>query len=623
MNPSPSPRPWALLSAAVALLAAGCAAPTSPPPASAVANPGPPYAGLVSLDYSGSQAARDALQQAIVAAGKDRANLASIEASLLEMLARPYATFAGQQVICETLGALYASDPAREVAVAPALARMLSDDTRVDLARLALERAPGAAADEAFVSRVSRSSGRLRIALIQSIGNRRIAAAVPVLASLLREPDAAAAAEYSLAQIGSPAALAALDAAPDPSSPSLAEARIKCARRLPATEALAVYRDVRSNSALPAPVRVSAFLAILELEPETTGEQVAAVLGGGDLPLKQAVLNSLARLPAAAVIPAVATGVKSWDRVTQIAAIAALGRIGDPAALPAVVEAARSADLDLRRTAISSLGAIPGNPEVAMLLADAAGEPGEIGKAARQSLSQIRGTGVDETILAGAARVGDPRRLVFLEELALRNAPGASEVLMKAHGEDSVAVRCAVLDGLALVAPASDEPILIGWMVSATDPTEKTHASRAVVGAAERNPDDQARLKLVADLIDGAPLALQKRFLSILSRTGGKAGADYVAAFALRKDGELALAAVAALGEWPHRVGLGPLAGIAEKAQNEPLRQAAVDNAIQILLPSRGWLNKEQKAVVARLRAVTKDAALTRRLDELDTFAPS
>lgn len=621
MTLRPLLRPKNSLAATVLLWASGCATPVAPPPVAA--NP-PPLAGLVSLDYSGSRAARDSLQQAMADAGKDPARLASIEAQLLEMLGRPDVTFAGQQVICENLGRLYASDTnRREITVPPVLVRMLADETRVDLARMALERAPGAAVDDAFVSGLGKSSGRVRIALVQSIGNRRISSTVPELSALLKDPDAAASAEYSLAQIGSTEALAGLATAPDPSSPGLAEARIKCARRLSAAEALSVYRDVRSNQALPAPVRVSAFLAILALEPDSVGDQVAVVLGGGDLPLKQAILNSLVRLPAGAVIPAVAAGIKSWDLVTQSAAIAALGRIGDASALPTVIEAARSDDKELRRTALSALGELPGNADVAVLLADAAGEAGDTGKVARQSLSRLKGPAVAETVLAGASNVGDPRRLVFLEELAMRNTPGASDILMKAHAEGSVAVRCAVLDGLALVAPAEEEPTLIGWMVAATDPTEQSHATRAVVGSAERNPDPQARLKLVADQIDGAPFAVQKHFLTVLSRTGGPAGADYVAAFALRKDGELALSAVAALGQWSDRTAVGALATVAEKALVGALRNAAIDNAIQSMQGNRGWLNREQKAIVARLRAVNKDAELARRMDDLETPATS
>jgi HEAT repeat protein len=616
-RPHPHLKPG-LVGTVVLLLASGCATSTVPPPSAG--NP-PPYAGLVSLDYSGSQAARDSLQQAIAAAGQDQERLASIEARLIEMLGRPDMTFAGQQVVCENLGRLFASDSAhREPSVPPVLVHMLADETKVDLARMALERAPGAAVDDAFVSSLGKSSGRVRIALIQSVGNRRIAAGVPALENILLDPDGAAvaAAANALGQIGSQAALGALAKAHGQASAAVAEARIRCARRLPPSEALAVLQDVRANEAVPTPIRVSAFLAVLSLEPDTVSGQVAAVLGGDDAPLKQAVLASLVSFPANAVIPVVTANLKSWDPSTQSAAIMALGRIGDPSALPVVMAAARSDDNGLRRAAISTLGELPGDPDVASLLADASGEMGETGKAARQSLSRLKGPGVAEAVLSGATRIGDPRRLVFLEQLALRNAPGASEILMKARDEQSVAVRCAALDGLALVAPAGEESALISWMNSATDATEQSHATRAVVGAAERNPDPQARLKPVADLIEDAPLAAQRRLLAILSRTGGSFGADYVARFALKKEGALAQSAVTALGQWSDKSALGALATVAEKTSSDSLRKAAVYDAIQAMEGSSGRLTKEQKAIVERLRVVTKDAELARRLSAME-----
>jgi HEAT repeat protein len=169
-----------------------------------------------------------------------------------------------------------------------------------------------------------------------------------------------------------------------------------------------------------------------------------------------------------------------------------------------------------------------------------------------------------------------------------------------------------------LVGTSDLEAPLLNWMVNATDPTEQSHALRAAAAATFRDRNEKARLKPVADLMGGARPAVQKRLLTTLSRVGGSEAANYVARFALNEKGPIAESAVEALGHWTDKTGLDPLATVAERAQNEALRTAAIDTAISSL-PQNNWeLTKEDKAVIARLRALAKDPTLLGRLDALE-----
>ncbi|HKB90720.1 MAG TPA: hypothetical protein VKC60_09425, partial [Opitutaceae bacterium] len=71
---------------AIAMLVTSCTTTSTVP---AVKSDATLYAGLKSLDYAGTQEAREALQNAIDAAGQDRAELAVIEANLLKILQEP------------------------------------------------------------------------------------------------------------------------------------------------------------------------------------------------------------------------------------------------------------------------------------------------------------------------------------------------------------------------------------------------------------------------------------------------------------------------------------------------------------------------------------------------------
>lgn len=610
-----------LAGAVLALLVAGCATPPSQQ-APAASEPGrPAFAGLARLEYSGSQESLVLLQQAIADAGQDTAKLSAVESELVALLDEPDGTYAGRQAICENLGRLYAISFARgEHAIAPVLVAMLADGTQVDLARAALERAPGASVDALFLGTLAQSSGRARIGLIQSVGNRRVALAVPALAALLPGPDAAAsaAAAKALGQIATQEASDALSKAPDATSPEVVGARIACARKLGTPESVATLVDLSGNSSISRPLRTEAFSALLRLDPQAAPDRVVAALAGSDLSLKQSVGTWLVTLPPSVLVPLVEAHFGSWDPPTQEEVVSALGRAGDPGAVSLVLETVRSDKVTLRTAALASLGELPGSADVARVLAEAAKGRGDDAAAAKLSLSKLKGPGVDEAVLAGARDAGSPLRIVYLEELALRDAPGAGDLFMSMRSEADVALRIAALDGLALVCTPDLEVSLLDWMVAATDRSEQTHALRAAAAAAFRNADEKARLKPIADLMDRSAPAVQKHLLTTLSHVGGSEGARYVAGYVLDRHGAESIAAIDALGHWNDKTGLDPLATIAEKAASAALRTAAIENGITAL-PQNFWeLTKDDRAVIARLRAVTTDAGLLGRLDALE-----
>jgi HEAT repeat protein len=150
---------------------------------------------------------------------------------------------------CKLL-AIYGSE-----AAVPELAKLLADEQLASWSRIALEAIPGSAADEALRAAAGSLKGKLLVGVINSIGVRRDAGAVEVLAGRLQDADAetASAAAVALGHIGNAAALkplqAALAAAPAPVRTAVAEGCVLCAERLLAEgnrdEAAAVYDQVR------------------------------------------------------------------------------------------------------------------------------------------------------------------------------------------------------------------------------------------------------------------------------------------------------------------------------------------------------------------------------------------
>jgi HEAT repeat protein len=161
-------------------------------------------------------------------------------------------------------------------AVAP-LAGLLADEKLAHMARYGLEPIPDPAVDEALRDAASKLKGRPLIGVIGSIGVRRDAKAVDLLAKQLKDSDTDVmqAAARALGSIGTTTAAKALEntlaGTPAPSRLAVAEGLFRCAEALAAHgqrgDALAIYERL-NRAEIPQQVREGAAKKILALRQE-------------------------------------------------------------------------------------------------------------------------------------------------------------------------------------------------------------------------------------------------------------------------------------------------------------------------------------------------------------------
>jgi hypothetical protein len=189
-----------------------------------------------------------------------------IEKSLLEVL-KSDATYAGKQFVCRELSII-----GTEQSV-PTLGKMLTDEKMSDMARYALERIPGAVVDEALRDALPKTSGKIKVGIINSLSSRRDSKAVSALSNLIGDSDqmVAAAAVSALGQIADAEATKALAEAKSKATGELRllvlDAYLKCADQLVAegkkAEALAIYEELRKE---PKPISIAALQGKLNAE---------------------------------------------------------------------------------------------------------------------------------------------------------------------------------------------------------------------------------------------------------------------------------------------------------------------------------------------------------------------
>ncbi len=165
------------------------------------------------------------------------------------------ATTDGKRSVCRQLSII---GTAEEV---PALAKLLTDEKLSQMARFALERIPGPAADTALRNGLQKAKGKILIGVINSIGERRDAQAVGMLSKFVTSSDeaVAGAAVAAVGKIGGPEAAKALAKAESFASPRLrpivVDAYLKCAEHFLAQgkkrEAASIYEELSSTVEAP------------------------------------------------------------------------------------------------------------------------------------------------------------------------------------------------------------------------------------------------------------------------------------------------------------------------------------------------------------------------------------
>ena len=571
---------------------------------------------LQALDYAGNQQAVESLDREIADAGQDSAKLDAIATRLIRLLRDPGTTPAARQAICQRLGAF--SEAILTAGDNGALfVSMFADEKKLNDARLALDLVPGAAVDALYLRGLKESTAHTRLAFVQSIGNRHIAAAVPVLTPLLNDSDSAVAAATlkALGQIGTHDALVALSTAQNPASAPVIEARLAAAHHVGGAEATREFQAISESPNAPANLRAAAVHGLLFAEPDAAPARFVTAISGNDAVLKAVVIEAIAAHPSKELVSVLSAHLIMWDAPTQAAVIAALGRKGDVAAGGAVSAATQHPDPTVRAAAIGALGKLPGNPAVAILLGHiAAGNNADEAKLARQSLSRLDGPGVSDAVVAGATSGEQPLRVVFLEQIASRNMISSLPLLLATRRDPVVAVRSVALASLAEIAPPSEQHALLEWAIGSDDAFEQSRALRALASVTLRNPDTAQRSILITDAIEHAPAAVALRLLSVLPRIGGAASAESAARLALHDDVAVSAAAVNTLSRWPDRANLLPLVDVAEKTSSDTTRSAAIQGVVRTLERNRDLSSADLTAIVARLAPICREMETRTRL---------
>ena len=497
----------------------------------------------------------------------------------------------------------------------PALAVLLTEERIAHAARYALEAIPAPEAVAALREALGKTTGLLKVGVIDSLGRRHDPESLPLLKPLLADldPMIAAHAAAALGEIGGPVALAALSAARSQPIPAVqtavAEALLQCAERLRSggdgPGAATLYRSL-FDAKLPPQIRAAAWRGLVLSDPAQRLDLMTTALAGTDRLTHVAALKLIRELGDAQVIKAC---VKQWAELpadAQVAVLDASLKLGAKA-LPTVQAAAGSTHLAVRVAAWQALAGLEDSSLLpALAQAAAQGAPAER-EAARDTLTRLRGRGVDQAILKQIRQAKSPIKAVLLRALGERGDRSAAKVLLKYASNENEVVRLAALESLKKLAVADTLTPLLDLASQSKSERERDPALEALSAVCLASTDKEQSTRQVLAAMDRLPAARRRHLLPLLAELGTPAALAAAQAASQSAEPALAREGVRALTQWPNAAAAPALLELA---------QTSADPTLHLLSLSGGITVAEQESDLARRFDLLQQAMATAKRPE-------
>lgn len=229
------------------------------------------FDALKTYEWGTDRSVLEPIDDAVAASYDDDAAREALETRLAALL-KTDVSRAAKDYVCRKLSLIGSSK------CVPDVAALLTDEKLSHMARYVLERMSCAESVAAMRDAMPKTSGKVKVGIINSLGVRRDAESIAAFSELLSNSDTqiAAAAIAALGEIGTPETAKALQdfsaKAPEKLQLPVADAQLACAEQLLADgkeiEAMTIYKSL-SKPDHPKHVRVAAMRGLLA----ATGKQ--------------------------------------------------------------------------------------------------------------------------------------------------------------------------------------------------------------------------------------------------------------------------------------------------------------------------------------------------------------
>ncbi|MFI5379740.1 MAG: HEAT repeat domain-containing protein [Tepidisphaerales bacterium] len=539
-----------------------------------------PYQAIIKRDFGTNAADLAAIEKEIGDTKPD--HYAGIEVRLLAVLESPDATFPAKQFVCQMLRTVGSPK------CVPAVAKLLTDEKLSHVARQVFLGMKDPAVDDALRKALGQTQGNLRIGIVNTIGDRRDAQSLAVLATLLAGNDEATSRVTlnAIGKIGGAPAADLLDKTKvaDTLKDAWAHAYLKTAQSLAANDAarsVKMYYDLLDGN-YPMPVRAAAFPAVAQALKNEAVPLVIKTLSSPEALMRRAAAGCILTLPGNAATKTFVAALAAMSPEGKAMLLGELAARGDAeGATDTVNKLVADKDSAVSLAAIKALARLGGAASVPVLSA-VIKEPAPIGPEATRTLVELRADGVGAALVK-LSETGEPavREAVF-GVLAQRGQIDALPSVRKSIADSDANVRRAALKTLAALGSQEDLPKLVDMLLAAKDDADRDAFAQTISGIGARMADKTARCEPVLAAMSKADAPAKIRLLTILSTFGGAQSLQAVKA-ALAGEAEVHKTAVRALSNWPDAAPIADVLAIARDDQDKSNQILALGGYIRMI----------------------------------------
>jgi HEAT repeat protein len=478
----------------------------------------------------------------------------------------------------------------------PALERMLLTPATTHIACYALLNHPSKAADTALRRALDASEGLARIAVIQTLGNRRDVRAVGALGRLASGPDILLA-ESALSALGRIGGFSSADTlerirrtATEGRATYVALALLQCAQRFSregeSAKASALYQRLFQDMG-PLRVRRAALIGLISSAATTASadDLVMKAMKDSEPSLRATAIAQIPMLKDANSTRRFAGLLPGASPETQLLLIDALTDRGDLAARPALENLLQSPSLPVSIAAIRSLGRFGDAASAASLLQVVTASPDRSQvDAALGALRQLSGNTVDEVILKSLRNATAGLRPALIELLADRRATNAAAAILQETMTQDQAITRAAWKALGLLAGPAHLDAALNRLVALGNESLASDAEVAIVRITQqfRSPEPRADATVALYKKTETPAA-RLSLLRVLAGIGNSKALDCIVTAATDPLPAVKDTALRLISTWTDPAAIKPLLKLAGEVNETALRVVLVRGALRLL----------------------------------------
>lgn len=503
----------------------------------------------------------------------------------------------------------------------PVLEKKLLKKETTDMARYALEKIPAISAEKALLNALSKTRGDIRLGIISSLGQRKVADAVFSLGRLIHGSDteAALAAVIALGWIATPEAVEILAETLSKSIGNIkaqtASSLLKCAEKFQLQEqqkkAVEIY-DALLSVDIPASLRRAAGRGRISTAGAKAGLMILDILKSGDKEIYTPAIGMISDDLDDSSLKAVCHILPELPLENQAQLLTVLARFQRPEVREVIEEAVKSQEERVRIAALAALGGLGNASMVNYFALYAAESTGVEQSTARNALWNLKGEGVDEAILAGLEKNKDAQlRNELIRCIKERRIKEGQPVLFTIIRDGEPENRIQAIKALKVLAVPADLSRLIDIMLELQGEREQNEMTVTIAAVAGKIEEPHKRGAALVAII---PEVIDVNIRAALYRTLGKIGDDStlpVLRWALGgNSSDIQDAVIRALAGWPTLTARDDLFRIAKTSENLTHQVLALRAYIRLIGREKFRL---PEAVVSSLQAALN---LARRPEE-------